>query len=113
MVKLLTHSSASYNPTLTQTRQRRLLFSIAGRIRKEGFFLSGTNHLEGNSLRTNITRDDLHTAVVGSDSSTAMLRKIERKQNHAMLTKDKRKRSIPHENTTDVFKRRRVNSGIL
>ena len=111
MVKLLTHSSASYYPTLTQTRQRRLLFSIAGRIRKEGFFPSGMNHLEGNSLHTNFKRDYLHTAVVGSDSSTAMLRKLERKHNRVMLRKDNRKRRMPDENTTDVFKRRRVNSG--
>ena len=38
MAKLLTHSSASYSPTLTQTSQRRLLCRIAGQIRVMNFF---------------------------------------------------------------------------
>ena len=38
--KLLTHSSAAYSPTTTQTSQQKLLFLLASKLRKAGIFSS-------------------------------------------------------------------------
>ena len=111
MAKLLTHSSAAYTPTLIQTRQRRLLCSIAGRLRKYPFFPSGMLQLEGSPQRINSRREDLLIAEKKGNSLTGMVRKQERRENRAMWKKEKRKGSTGEENTTDVFKRRRVSRG--
>ena len=108
--KLMTHSSAAYTPTLIQTRQRRLLCSIAGRLRKDPFFPSCMTRIEGFSPTIHCRREDLQIAEKKENPATATLRKQERSENLAKWKKVKRKVSTGKENTTDVFKRRRVST---
>ena len=108
MAKLLTHSSAAYYPTLTQTRQRRLLSTIAGQIRNNPFFPMGTFQLQEATERKDLCRKDLNTAIDRGNIFTGMMRKRERKQNRAMWEKGERNESTKKENTTDIFKRKRV-----
>ena len=113
MAKLMTHSSAAYSPTLTQTRQRRLLCGIAGRLKKHMFFPMGTTPLQGTTLLAVPHRKDLHTAVLREPLVAKMLRKKKNQDNRVMWEKEKREGSSRGENTTDVFKRRRVSRGQL
>ena len=81
------------------------------------FFPTGTTPLEGTILRNGPHRKDLHTAVGREPLLAGMLRKKKRQENRVMWEKAKRKRerdgSSRDENTTDVFKRRRVSRGLL
>ena len=62
--KLLTHSSAAYSPTTTQTSQSRLLSIIAGQMRQTGFFSVVPTGLASPSVRSSQTRTDLHTPAL-------------------------------------------------
>ena len=85
-----------------------MLYEIAGRLRKDAFFPPNRIPLEGISQLLDLNRNDLHTTRVRVDPHSAMSRKKERQENDSMWRKGKRKESEGHENTTDIFKRKRV-----
>ena len=105
-------SSTAYYPTLVQTRQRWLLYIASSQLRRDPFFPSCTLQLENSPLQIQIRRADLHKAESQIDYLNGKLRKQEEKENKTMWEKEKRKRSTKKENTTDVFKRRRLTRDI-
>ena len=106
LFKLLTHSSAAYYPTLTQSTQSRLLSIIAGKIRHAGFFSPPNNPLIpwDSSIPT---RKDIHrSSVFINDHNTAM-RTDKRRQESIMWKKRKIKPHLHFPNNTNIFKRPR------
>ena len=59
-------------------------------------------------MQIELRRADLHKPESQIDSLSGKLRKQEEKENQIMWKKEKRKRLTKKENTTDVFKRRRL-----
>ena len=78
LAKLLTHASAAYSATLTQTRQSKLLSLIAGRMRKVRFFPSIIPVLP--SLLPS-TRDSLQKSYLETNISVILKRKKQRQEN--------------------------------
>ena len=64
--KLLTHSSATYSPTMIQQTQQRLLFTIAGKLRSSKFFPShhSFSFIKCDSLPSGPKRTSLQIARV-------------------------------------------------
>ena len=64
--KLLTHTSATYSPTLIQQTQQRLLFTIAGKLRSSKFFPSyhSFSFIKCDSLPSGPKRTSLQIARV-------------------------------------------------
>ena len=74
MAKLLTHSSASYSPTLTQTSQRRLLCRIAGQIRVMNCFPPPTETVTGDLNDTRRSGNLRQPHVMHSTEAVVMRR---------------------------------------
>ena len=107
--KLLTHSAASYYPTLIQTSQSRLLSIIAGKIRQFGFFpQSISNTTNTSSLKS--TRNDLQTYSVSNNTDAVINRATKRKLQSDMWKKKQKKPRVSCENKTNIFRRPRINN---
>ena len=107
LAKLLTHSSASYFPTLTQTSQSRLLSIMASKLRVHGFFPTPINHDLSTPLLTE-TRNDLHIHAVPYNTSSTITRVDKHKLQKVMWKKRKTTARIRIDKNTDVFKRPRL-----
>ena len=79
LAKLLTHSSACYSPTLTQTSQSRLLSILAGNLRKCGFFTLKKETLRNYSLPQTINRNNLHNSYAKAEINITCARREKRK----------------------------------
>ena len=106
LFKLLTHSSAAYYPTLSQSTQSRLLFIIAGKIRHAGFFSPPNNPLIPQDSSTS-TRKDLHKSSVFIDDTITAMRIDKHTQESIMWKKRKVKPHLHFPNKTNIFKRPR------
>ena len=102
--KILTHSSASYSPTLSQCTQSRLLYNIAGKLRRDGFFPKGILSTD-TSLRIN--REGLHSSVLPVNLSSVHARSYQNNMQKAMWAKRKKKPRNEHKSNTDIFRRPR------
>ena len=95
LAKLLTHSSAAYSPTLVQTTQQRLLFMMAGKLRKSGFFSFPSPCKINSADNVSQKKKSLNTTYREYDTSSAQARKIRvkaNKQNWGKRKKPDRKR---------------------
>ena len=107
--KLLTHSSASYFPTLIQCSQSRLLSIIAGNLRVQGFF--PTQNITNLSIPLPTgTRNDLHVSHILTDAGTAATRAYKRKLETAMWNKRNTEPRPSVRSETDIFRRPRIDS---
>ena len=106
LAKLLTHSSASYFPNLTQTSQSRLLSIIAGKLRVNGFFPTPIITDLPTSPITE-TRKDLHIHAIPYNTSSTVTRVGKRKLEKVMWGKRKTTKGTRIRNNTDVFQRPR------
>ena len=77
--KLLTHSSAAYNPTLTQFSQQKLLYIIAGKLRCNNFFPLSSD-ITTHTSPIDLSRNQLQRAFVNEDTSFSFLRNTERER---------------------------------
>ena len=108
-VKLLTHSSASYFPTLIQCSQSRLLSIIAGNLRVQGFF--PTQNITNLSIPLPTgTRNDLHVSHILTDTGTSATRAYKRKLETAMWNKRNTEPRPSFHSETDIFRRPRIDS---
>ena len=109
MAKLLTHSSASWSPTLTQISQRRLLVRIAGHIRVSNFFPFTSQGLQSTSTRG---KGDLQTPRVRYNVQSAAVREKKRQTEKKQWEKDSTRRHPNRVNNTNIFKLRRLDTRV-
>ena len=93
LAKLLTHSSAAYYPSLSQTTQSRLMTTIAVNIRLVGFFQQPNNQI---ALRdsTAQTRSALHRHYVPNNVCNTTSRKAKRKRENVMWKKERKTKEL-------------------
>ena len=105
LAKLLTHSSANFSPTLTQTSQSRLLSQIAGKIRVMNFFPPPSDYTarEGSVLSSNLHSQH---AILSVEATTK--RKHDRSKDHDMWVKRQKMKKSTRSNDNNVFKRVRA-----
>ena len=109
MAKLLTHSSASYSPTLTQASQRRLLCRLAGQIRVMNFFPTPSETIDlSDTRRSGILRKP---RVRQSTEASAMRREKRKTENNQWKKRNHVIRS-KRLNETNIFKRRRADTRV-
>ena len=108
MVKLLTHSSAAYSPTLTQTRQRRLLSLIASKISQGRFYSPKCALLSVAGDQKSLEDAKLQTVHRHIDTSCALARKKKRQTNKSNWAKRKMPSKSAKISLTDIFKRPRM-----
>ena len=72
-VKLLTHASAAYSPTLTQRRQCNLLSLISGRMRQIRFFPSLITNLHIFQNQLPLSRVSLQASYLQTNTSKSLL----------------------------------------
>ena len=109
MAKLLTHSSATYSPTLTQTSQQTLLSQIAGEIRVMNFFPKPVH----DALVTNsVGSGTLHNPRVLPNIETAQLRRLKREEERMKWAKRNLSTRSNRTSNTNIFKRPRTNTRV-
>ena len=109
MAKLLTHSSASYSPTLTQKSQHKLLSQIAGEMRVMSFFPHPSTD-EPNSTRE--VSGNLHKPPIQPNIQTALQRQDKRKEEKSNWLKRNSDTPTPRISNTNIFKRARTNTRV-
>ena len=104
-LKLITHSSAAYSPTLIQNSQSRLIHSIAGKIQHNGFFPAPdyTFQIENITCGGNINKP---TVFLNPDVVNKRLTK--RKLQKRQWSIENKVPRITRSNTTNVFRRPRA-----
>ena len=102
--KMLTHSSAAYSPTLTQSTQSRLLYCIAGKLRRDGFFKKNSQII---NISLPLNRKGLHSSVVPINLSSVESRLHQNNMQKVKWGKRKIKHSDNRISYTNVFKRPR------
>ena len=107
--KLLTHSSAAYSPTITQTSQQKLLFLIASKLRTAGIFSSYYTRL-GQTTGQSLSKSSGNLDVVyynNSNSSLNITRKLNLQLNKRNWENRRKRERINRPTPTNIFKRPR------
>ena len=104
-LKMITHSSAAYHPTLVQTSQSRLIHSIAGEIQHNGFFPAPINSVQIDNLNC---MGDIHKPYVVLQQGVANKRLVKRKLQKHMWSIENKVSRVKHIHTTNIFKRPRA-----
>ena len=112
LAKLLSHASSAYTPTLTQFRQRKILFFIAGRLRHEGFFPEILSTAEVPFNSSVFDNDPLQSAYVQTNTSSTLARKTKRRLAKQKWDECEKKSRCAKSSTTDIFRRARKKKSI-
>ena len=105
IVKVLSHSSACYSPTLVQTTQLRLINSIASEIRHRGFFKAPVRPAPVCIRRGFV---DIRSPVVFVDPSVSKERSNKRQLEKAMWSKREKIARVKVLHMTNIFRRPRA-----
>ena len=107
--KLLTHSSAAYSPTITQTSQQKLLFLLASKLRKAGIFSSYYTRVGDTTVPLSPDLSgNLDVAYYRKTNSSLNTTRILNQQLNKRNWEHRRKRErIKRPTPTNVFKRPR------
>ena len=109
--KLVTHSSASYFPTLVQISQNRLLFIIANKIRLGPFFPTPVHSLISNELSYS-SRNDIKKPLILNNTGTTISRAAKRKREKDMWKLSEITPRVSRRSNTNVFRRPRIDNRI-
>ena len=104
-LKLVTHSSACYSPTLIQTSQARLIHTIAGDIRQNGLF---PVPLRTAPFNTNNRSGNINTPHVKLAPDVAKKRSSKRKLQSIMWSKKNIVARDKQLHKTNIFRRPRA-----
>ena len=104
-LKLIAHSSAAYSPTLTQNSQSRLVHSIAGKIRHNGFFPSPVHSAQIDNINC---LGDINKPKVFLNPDVANKRSAKRRVQKHLWSIEKKKPRVAHSSNTNIFKRSRA-----
>ena len=104
-LKLITHSSAAYYPTLVQTTQARLIHLIAGDIQHNGFFPQPIRSVQSDNHKCLV---DIQRPYVVLESGVAEQRLVKRKVQQHMWSIENQDSRAKNINTTNIFKRPRA-----
>ena len=104
-LKLITHSSAAYYPTLVQTTQARLIHLIAGDIQHNGFFPPPIHSIQIDNL---YCLGDVHKPYVVLEPAVGKKRLVKRKLQKHMWSIDNHDSRVKRTNTTNIFMRPRA-----
>ena len=105
----MTHSSAAYSPTITQTSQQKLLFLIASKLRTAGIFSSYYTRL-GQTTGQSLSKlsGNLDVAYYNnSNSSLNITRKLNLQLNKRNWENRLKRVRINRPTPTNIFKRPR------